>query len=142
MKWRSWRSPAAVISHLGTEYRNEDRRWLRQNLLIRGMIRLFVTDVIENAAVMLRQLTERHGFSDRQSFLASKAPISRAAVWFSDDVHQLFFELKTFIYRFINQPSPGQPPGLEGSQGHDGPLSCLLAESTNPAVVRVVASTG
>lgn len=94
-----------VISRLGAEYQNEDRRWLRQNLLIRGMISLFVTDVIENAAGMLTGLATQYDFSDRQSFLAAKPQISRAAVWFSDDVHQLFFELKTFIYRFIiNHP--------------------------------------
>ncbi|MEN8163131.1 MAG: dGTP triphosphohydrolase [Acidobacteriota bacterium] len=94
-----------VISRLGPEYQKEDRRWLRQNLLIRGMISLFVTDVIENSAEMLRLLAARHEFSDRQSFLAAKPPIPRAAVWFADDVHQLFIELKTFIYRFIiNHP--------------------------------------
>ena len=94
-----------VIEKLGQEYRKEDRRWLRQNLLIRGMISLFVTDVIKNSAEMLRMLAAKHGFTDRQTFLAAKPVISRAAVWFSDDVHQLFIELKTFIYRFIiNHP--------------------------------------
>lgn len=95
----------AVISRLGAEYRNDKRRWLRQNLLIRGMISLFVTDVIEKATEMLRALAERHGFSNRRSFLASDVPVSRAAVWFSDDVHRLFSQLKNFIYRFIiNHP--------------------------------------
>ncbi len=94
-----------IIEGLGPEYRKEDRRWLRQNLLIRGMIRLFVVDVIGQSAEMLRQMATRHGFDDRCSFLAAKPNVSRAAVWFSDDVHRLFFELKTFIYRFIiNHP--------------------------------------
>ncbi len=94
-----------VIERLGPEYKNEDRRWLRQNLLIRGMISLFVTDVIENSAEMLRLLAARHGFSDRRSFVAVKPEVPRAAVWFSDDVHRLFIELKAFIYRFIiNHP--------------------------------------
>ncbi len=94
-----------VIEGLGSEYQNEDRRWLRQNLLIRGMISLFVTDVIKNSAAMLRLLAARHRFSDRRSFREAKPSIPRAAVWFSDDVHRLFIELKAFIYRFIiNHP--------------------------------------
>ena len=101
-----------VIRGLGQEYRNEDRRWLRQNLLIRGMISLFVTDVIKNSAEMLRLLATRHGFSDRNSFLAAKPEILRAAVWFSDDVHQLFIELKTFIYRFIINHPKVNPTGI------------------------------
>lgn len=94
-----------VISRLGPEYQEEDRRWLRQNLLIRGMIKLFVTDVIDQSAEMLRLLATRHGFDDRRSFLAERPKIPRAAIWFSGDVNQHFVELKAFIYRFIiNHP--------------------------------------
>jgi len=39
-----------VIDGLGSDYSNESRAWLRQNLLIRGMINLFVTDVIDSSA--------------------------------------------------------------------------------------------
>ena len=94
-----------VIDALGSAYSNESRRWLRQNLLIRGMIDLFVTDVVDTSAEMLRHLAARFGFTDRQSFLAANPPTPRAAVWFSDDVHRLFTEIKAFIYRFIiNHP--------------------------------------
>jgi dGTPase len=94
-----------IMERLGPQYRDESRRWLRQNLLIRGMIRLFVTDVIEQSAQMLRTMSARHDLSDRRSFLDAGPKIPRAAVWFSDDVHPLFVELKTFIYRFIiNHP--------------------------------------
>jgi dGTPase len=63
-----------VMDDIGPSYRDETRRWQRQNDLIRGVIRLFVNDVVA------------HG------------------IWFSSETEKLFTELKAFIYRnIINQ---------------------------------------
>lgn len=91
----------AVADILADDFRTEQRRWLRQSLLIRGMIGLFVRDVVEQGADFLRGLALRHGFQDRQDYLRAEVSLPRAAVWFSDDVHPLFTELKDFIYRFV-----------------------------------------
>jgi dGTPase len=90
-----------VIDRFGDLYRSEDRRWRRQSLLIRGVTHLFVSDVISAGAARLERFLERRGISDHQGFTERSREISQTTVWFSDEVEELFDELKTFIYRFI-----------------------------------------
>ena len=90
-----------VVAELGDGYRLERRRWLRQNLLIRCLIRLLVTDVITAAADRIGRFCSRHGVADHDGWSEHGREVSQTAVWFSAEVEELFDELKAFIYRFI-----------------------------------------
>jgi dGTPase len=90
-----------VIDGFGDGYREERRRWLRQHLLVRGMIRLFVTDVTAAAAGRIGRFCSRHGITDHEGWIARSREVSQTTVWFSPEVEALFDELKAFIYRFI-----------------------------------------
>ena len=90
-----------VIAEVGGPLRDERRRWLRQHLLVRGMIRLFVTDVIEASAHRIERFCSRHGISGHDGWVARSREVSQTTVWLSGDADELFGELKAFIYRFI-----------------------------------------
>jgi len=90
-----------VIDAFAGSYREERRRWLRQHLLVRGMIRLFVTDVTAAAAGRIERFCSRHGITDHEGWIARSREVSQTTVWFSPEVEELFDELKAFIYRFI-----------------------------------------
>jgi dGTPase len=90
-----------VIAELGELYVSEDRGWRRQNLLIRGVIRLFVSDVISAAAQRLDRFMERHGITDQAGYQRRAREVSHTTIWFSPEVEEFFDGLKAFIYRFI-----------------------------------------
>ncbi len=82
----------------------DQRPWHRQNTLIRGVIRLFVSDVVDTSAARVGKFLERHGISDHSGFVERSREVSQTTVWFSSEIEDLFHELKTFIYaRIINQ---------------------------------------
>jgi dGTPase len=92
-----------VISDVGSSYFDQ-RPWIRQNTLVRGLIRLFVTDVVETSAARIQKFVERHGITDHESYFAHAREVSQTSIWFSTEIEALFSELKTFIYaRIINQ---------------------------------------
>ena len=93
-----------VIAQIGPGYRQEARRWQRQNALIPGLIRLFVGDVVVSSADRLERFIERHRIHDHASFVAVSREVSQTTLWFSSEVEEPFHELKTFIYeKIINQ---------------------------------------
>ena len=92
-----------VIAESGPAYA-DDRPWQRQNTLIRGIIRLFVSDVVDASAARVGRFLERHAISDHTGFVARSREVSQTTIWFSSEIEDLFHELKTFIYaRIINQ---------------------------------------
>ncbi len=92
-----------VISESGPGYADE-RPWDRQNTLVRGLIRLFVGDVVATSAARIGAFCERHGISSHDDYVTRAREVSQTTVWFSAEVEQLFTELKSFIYaRIINQ---------------------------------------
>jgi dGTPase len=94
-----------IADEAGASYAGE-RPWDRQNTLVRGLIRLFVRDVVETSAARIERFCARHGISDHEGWLAHGREVSQTTVWFSAAVEELFSELKTFIYgRIINQAS-------------------------------------
>jgi len=92
---------ARVIDDLGDLYRLERRRWRRQSLLIRGLIQLFVSDVIDASARRIETYLDRYAIIDRTGHAAKARELSQTTVWFSSEVADLFHDLKAFIYRFI-----------------------------------------
>jgi dGTPase len=90
-----------VITEIGDLYGTERRRWRRQNLLIRGIIRLFVSDVIEASASRIDTLMEEHPSQPADRLREGLRELSTAVVWFSGEVDEIFHSLKAFIYRDI-----------------------------------------
>jgi dGTPase len=90
-----------IIAELGASYRSESRRWLRQNILIRGLIGLFIHDVVAASARRIETFVVRHSITDHAGFVARAREVSQTTIWFSRDVQDLFDELKAFIYQFI-----------------------------------------
>jgi dGTPase len=95
-----------VIAAIGRDTYFEERRWTRQNTLVRGLIRFFISDVVESSSARIARFLERTAVTDHQSFLEHAREVSQTTVWFSAEVEDLFAELKSFIYaRIINQGS-------------------------------------
>ena len=93
-----------VISDVGSERYFRERPWNRQNTLVRGLIRLFVQDVVGTSAARIRQFLERHEVSDHAEYRKVSREVSQTTVWFSSETVEHFVELKDFIYaRIINQ---------------------------------------
>ncbi len=81
-----------------------ERPWDRQNSLVRGIIRLFVKDVVTTSAARIGAFCERHGIANHDDYAAHAREVSQTTVWFSSETEGLFTELKTFIYaKIINQ---------------------------------------
>jgi dGTPase len=94
-----------IIERLGTAYSDQRSQYRRQNMLIRGMIHLLVTDAITASAARIEQFLEARGITDRETFAEHLDELPAAAVSFSEPTAALFAELKAFIYRFIiNHP--------------------------------------
>ncbi len=92
-----------IMNEGGPGYRDE-RPWDRQNTLVRGIIRLFVNDVVMTSAARIESFCARHAITNHQEFTTHSREVSQTTVWFSSEVETLFTELKTFIYaRIINQ---------------------------------------
>jgi len=90
-----------VIDGMGGAWRQERRGWLRQNLLVRGLIDLFVSDVVSASAARLERFVGERKIDDRADFARHADSLSQTTVWFSSQVESRFHELKAFIYRFI-----------------------------------------
>jgi dGTPase len=90
-----------VLARLSDAFTEEPNQWRRQSLLIRGLIHLLVTDVLEATAARMSSLAARHGIDSRERFLPLRGKLSARTVWFSAEVEPHFRELKAFIYQFI-----------------------------------------
>lgn len=94
-----------IIDRMGAAYGSERHAWRRQNLLIRALIHLFVTDVITAGAERIQRFLTRHEISSHEQFLDHARSLSQTTIWFSHGVEPLFHDLKGFIYRsIINHP--------------------------------------
>jgi len=93
-----------VIEEIGSERYFKERSWIRQNTLIRGLIRLFVLDVVEASGAWIGRFLERHDIADHEGFSSHAREVSQTTVWLSSEIEELFVELKSFIYsNIINQ---------------------------------------
>ena len=93
-----------VISDVGREKYFGSQPWIRQNNLVRGLIRLFISDAVESSAVRIGRFLEGHEILDHEGFSKKAREVSQTTVWMSSEVEELFSELKSFIYaRIINQ---------------------------------------
>ena len=94
-----------IIERLGAAYSAQRSQYQRQNMLIRGMIHLFVTDAVTASAARIGAFLERHGVEDRQGWMDVQDALPGALIGLSEPIVPMFAELKAFIYRFIiNHP--------------------------------------
>jgi len=90
-----------IMDELGEVYSSEGRAWLRQNFLIRGLIRLFVQDVVVSSADRIERFCSRNRIVDHDGWLEHARDVSQTTIWFSPEVERLFDEIKAFIYQGI-----------------------------------------
>jgi dGTPase len=71
--------PAAqrVIAEIGSDRYFKNGSWIRQNTLVRGLIRLFVSDVVENSAARIERFLERHEITDHQNYTVHAREVSQ-----------------------------------------------------------------
>jgi dGTPase len=93
-----------VIKEIGADRYYSENSWIRQNTLVRGLIRLFVSDAVAASAERIRGFLERYDITDHGNFVSLSRTVSQTTVWLSPEIAGLFDELKSFIYsRIINQ---------------------------------------
>jgi dGTPase len=93
-----------VISEIGKDQYFKNRPWIRQNTLVRGLIRFFVSDVVASSAERIGRFLERNQITDHHLYLDHSREVSQTTVWMSNEGEKLFEELKAFIYaKIINQ---------------------------------------
>jgi len=120
-----------VIDGIGSTYAGE-RPWIRQNTLIRGIIGLFVSDVVKVSADRIERFCARHEVSKHEEFVDRAHEVSQTTVWFSSEVEELFNELKAFIYaRIINQA----PVSRQDFRARRVMTALFRAFWSNPAVL-------
>ena len=91
----------AVIEAAGASWERTSERTLRRSLLVRGMIHLLVTDVIEaSRASIERWLTSRR-ITTSDEFYAQRPRLPGSLVAPSARGEKLYLELKEFIYQQI-----------------------------------------
>ncbi len=90
-----------VIKRIAQPYSSTTNRYLKQNMLIRGIIHLCVTDVIRQSARSLSSWTERHKINSTENFYAKRELIKSHTIGFSPQGKRLFQELKYFVHKFI-----------------------------------------
>ena len=90
-----------VISKLSRIYRQQTNRYLKQNMLIRGIIHLLVTNIIMHSAERIKAWAERKGIKSTDDFYQKREEIESHLISFSAEGKKLFMEMKSFIYRYI-----------------------------------------
>jgi dGTPase len=92
-----------VIETIGESYHRQ-KPWDRQNTLVRGLIQLFVMDVVSSSGERIERFITRHEITDHPTYVHRAREVSQTTVWFSAAVEELFVQLKDFIYaRIINR---------------------------------------
>ncbi|MCD6451875.1 MAG: dNTP triphosphohydrolase [Acidobacteria bacterium] len=90
-----------VIGRVKGAYRNTPSRFLRENVLIRGMIHLLVTDIICASGKRIDEWCEREGVRTSEDFYQKREKVKEETVEFSPRVKKLFGELSSFVSREI-----------------------------------------
>jgi len=90
-----------VAAMAGPVYGAETSRRRRSKLLLRGLIRLLVTDAIETTAQRVQKICERRNIARRGDWLAISDSVSATTVRHSPRTAAMLAQLKAFIYRFI-----------------------------------------
>lgn len=90
-----------VISKISRIYRGQRNRYLRQNMLIRGIIHLLITNIIMHSGNNIKAWAKKKGIEDTEDFYQKRAEIEPHLISFSPEAKKLFNEMKSFIYKYI-----------------------------------------
>jgi dGTPase len=90
-----------VISKISKSYKREKSRYLRQNMLIRGIIHLLVTNIIMHSAEAIKTWAEKNDIKCTEDFYQKRAELKPDLIDFSSEGKKLFAEMKSFIYQYI-----------------------------------------
>jgi dGTPase len=90
-----------VQKNLGARYSSTGSAFLRQNMMIRGIIHLLVTNIVINSGGNLHKWAEENNINSSDDFYSSREKVSERTVWFNDEGDKLYIELRNFVIKWI-----------------------------------------
>ena len=90
-----------IIKHLGSRYTDSRSTFLKQNMMIRGMIHLFVTNIVMTSGKNLEEWSKKNDIDTAQKFYDSRSLVEDRTIWFNDEAEKLYHDLKGFVRKWI-----------------------------------------
>jgi len=90
-----------VIKHLEGRYRETGSNFLKQNMMIRGIIHLLVTNIVMSSGQRLAEWVARNEIKTSDDFYDKRDKIEAKTVWFNEDGNKLYVELQNFVKKWI-----------------------------------------
>jgi dGTPase len=95
-----------IRNRMGAEYERIPSRYVRRNLLIRGMTHLFVTNVIQESGPRLERWAGSRGIGTAEEFYERRDELEEGVIALSDSGKRLYADLRDFVYRRIISSLP------------------------------------
>jgi dGTPase len=90
-----------VIKHLEGRYTETGSNFLKQNMMIRGIIHLLVTNIVMSSGQRLSEWAARNEIKTSDDFYSKRDKIEAKTVWFNEDGNKLYIELQNFVKKWI-----------------------------------------
>ncbi len=90
-----------IVKHLGPRYKSSGSTFLKQNMMIRGIIHLLITNIVLSSGKRLSEWAEEFSIDSNDAFYDKRDKIQDRTVWFNDEGEKLYIELKSFVFKWI-----------------------------------------
>lgn len=90
-----------VIKHLEGRYTETGSNFLKQNMMIRGIIHLLVTNIVMSSGQRLYEWTAENEINNPDDFYNKRNKIQEKTVWFNEDGNKIYLELQNFVKKWI-----------------------------------------
>jgi dGTPase len=90
-----------VIKHLGERYTKTSSSFLKQNMMIRGIIHLLVTNTVMSSGARLKEWAEKKEIKIHDDFISKRDVVENKTIWFNEEGDRLYRDLNEFVYRWI-----------------------------------------
>jgi dGTPase len=90
-----------VIKHLEGRYTETGSNFLKQNMMIRGIIHLLVTNIVMSSGQRLSEWAARNEIKTSDDFYGKRDKVEAKTVWFNEDGNKLYVELQNFVKKWI-----------------------------------------
>lgn len=90
-----------VIKHLEGRYTDTNSNFLRQNMMIRGIIHLLVTNIVMSSGQRLSEWVARNEIKTSEDYYNKREKIEEQTIWFNDEGNKLYMELQNFVKKWI-----------------------------------------
>jgi dGTPase len=90
-----------VIKHLEGRYKETGSNFLKQNMMIRGIIHLLVTNIVMSSGQRLADWVMKNDIKTSDDFYNKREKIEEQTIWFNDEGNRLYLELQNFVKKWI-----------------------------------------